>query len=385
MTERGAFSWDKQDWLSEGSIFLFSVSVGMATVLVPLVADDAGYSLAAIGFFVAVSAVFQLLARMGMGVLIDRFATKTLIVVALVMMLVSCAMLATSSVLWVFLVSQVLHGAARAYFFTGSQIHVVRNTNRKPVKSVALMNVTNGAGMLAGPILAGVIGEFSLQAAMWVAAIAAGIGVPASMVLAHHAPFPRPPLDPDAEPERPVWMRPGVVAAGLMGVTAGTWRGILSSYVPVLLTAAGHSLALTGILGTVANLAALIGSSVAHQVRRLGVRRSAVTATMITVVSLVMLTFVTQSIWLAATFLFLSGIGAGLLQTFQPTLAAEAVGPEDQGRSIAAAGTYRAAALLLAPMGIGALVLILPSAGLATAVIAVLVGLPSVLVRPGRS
>ena len=371
---------DREDALSQAMILLFSVSLGMATVLIPLVAAAAGYSLTAVGFLVATSGVTQLLARMGMGVLLDRFATRTFVLAALILLLVSCVMLGLSDALVVFVISQLLQGAARAYFFTGAQTHVIRGS-RRAVSALARMNVMNGVGLLIGPILAGVIGDVSLQGALLVAAGIAAVAIPVSLVLARHAPFARPIVDGD--PTRPVWLMPGVTAAGWMGVSAGAWRGILNSYMPVLLTAAGHSIPVVGALTTVANLAALCGSSIAGIVYRMGIRALIVLATGLAIGGIAVVTFTMDSLWLAAVFLFVSGIGAGLLQTLGPTLATESVGQEDRGRSLAAVGTYRAASLLLVPMGIGALVLVLPSAALATAVVAVVVGLPTVFVRPG--
>lgn len=371
---------DREDVLSQVMILLFSVSLGMAAVLVPLVAAAAGYSLTAVGFLVATSAVTQLLARMGMGVLLDRFATRTFVLAALILLLVSCAMLGLSDALAVFVISQLLQGAARAYFFTGAQTHVIRGA-RPAVSALALTSVMNGVGLLIGPMLAGVIGGVSLQGALLVAAGIAAVAIPVSLALARYAPFARPVVE--DSPPRPVWRRPGVTAAGWMGVSAGAWRGILNSYMPVLLTAAGHSIPLAGALTTVANLAALCGSSIAGLVYRMGMKALIVLATGLAIGGLVVVTCTLDSLWLAAVFLFVSGVGAGLLQTLGPTLATESVGPEDRGRSIAAAGTYRAASLLLVPMSIGALVLVLPSAALATAVVAVAVGLPTVFVRPG--
>jgi hypothetical protein len=51
---------------------------------------------------------------------------------------------------------------------------------------------------------------------------------------------------------------------------------------------------------------------------------------------------------------------------------------EERGRSIASIGTFRAISLLVTPMGIGALIFVVPSAAIATALVAVAVGIPAV-------
>ena len=377
----GAGVPDRQDLLAGSAILLFSTSLSMAMVLIPLVAAASGYSLAAVGFLVATAAVTQIFARMGMGPLMDRVPTKFFLILALSLMLVSCLLLGLSDELWIFVLSQLLQGAARAYFFTGSQIHVVRG-RRPAVSALSMMHVNNGTGLLIGPVLSGFIGNSSLQVALFIAGGIAAAAMPAAIMLTRHDPFVR--RKPTAgQRERPVWLQPGVVAAGWMGISAGTWRSITVSYLPLVLTDAGHSILVIGILASLANLAALLGSSIAQRVRQMGVRASAVLSTLLAIVGISVVSFVASSLWLVGAFLFISGIGGGLLQTLGATLASEAVSPEDQGRSIAAAGTYRAMAMFVVPMGIGALVLVLPTVALATAMVATVVGLPAALIRRG--
>jgi MFS family permease len=290
-------------------------------------------------------------------------------------MAVSCVILGVTDELWAFLVSLLLQGAARAYFFTGMQTHVVRAT-RPAVSALAVMNVTNGIGLLVGPLLAGIIGASSLSLALFIAAGIAGSAVLSCAFLIRYEPFAKPRTVP-AERTVPVWLRPGVTTAGWMGATAGAWRGILNSYLPVLLTAAGHSIPVAGAMMTLANLAALAGSAVAGPVRRAGVRVSAALGTVLAVAGIASMAFLTPHLVLAGVFLFISGVGAGILQTLGPALATEAVGLEERGRAIASIGTYRAVSLLVTPMGIGALIFIGPSAALATAIVAVAVGIPA--------
>lgn len=366
----------REDILSRMTIFLFSVALGMATVAVPLVAAAAGYQLGAVGFLIGVSAITQIIARAGMGALMDHLSTRTFILAALILLASSCLILGVTDELWAFVVSQLLQGAARAYFFTGMQTHVVRST-RPAVSALAVMNVTNGIGLLLGPLLAGIIGASSLTLALFIAAGIAGSAVLSCAFLIRYEPFVKPPTVP-AERTVPVWRRPDVTTAGWMGATAGAWRGILNSYLPILLTEAGHSIPVAGAMMTLANLAALAGSAVAGPVRRTGVRASAALGTVLAVAGVASMAFLTPHLVLAGAFLFISGVGAGILQTLGPALATEAVGLEERGRAIASIGTFRAVSLLVTPMGIGALIFVVPSAVLATAVVAVAVGIPAI-------
>ncbi|MGJ9372547.1 MFS transporter [Nesterenkonia sp. CF4.4] len=371
----------REDILSQTTAFLFSVALGMATVAVPLVATAAGYQLAAVGFLVGASAIAQIVVRAGMGAMMDRFSTRTFILAALILLAASCVLLGVSSELWAFVVSQLLQGAARAYFFTGMQTHVVR-ASRPAVSALAIMNVTNGVGLLIGPLIAGIIGAFSLTLVLF---IAAGVAVPALLscaFLIRYEPFSKPRREP-SEKAVPMWRRDGVTMAGWMGATAGAWRGILNSYVPVLLTEAGHSIPLVGATTTLANLAALVGSSIAKPAHRLGVKLSGALGAGFAVVGLAFMALLAPQLLWAGVFLFISGVGAGVLQTLGPALATDAVGLEERGRAIASVGTFRAISLLITPMSIGALIFVVPSAAVATATVAVLVGIPAMAMRGG--
>lgn len=364
---------------AQTTIFLFSVALGMATVVVPLVATASGYALGAVGFLVATSAVTQIAARAGMGVLMDRFRTRTFILASLLLLAASCVVLAVSQDFWAFIVSQLLQGAARAYFFTGTQTHVVRGS-RPAVAALARMNITNGVGLLIGPLIAGLVGAWSLTAALWIAAAISGVAVFAGAFLIPYEPFTKPRPEPGIT-TRPVWQRPGVVTAGWMGATAGGWRGILNSYLAVIITEAGHSIPVAGAMMTLANLAALVGSSLATRLRRLGIGTSTLLGTVLAAGGTAAMALLVPHLAIACVFLVLSGFGGGILQTLGPALAAESVGSEERGRSIASVGTFRAISLLVTPMGIGALVFVLPSPAIATAIVAVALSVPAILTR----
>lgn len=372
-----------EDVLSESTILLFSVSLGMATVLVPLVASAAGYSLGAVGFLIGVSAITQIIARAGMGALMERFRTRSFILVSLSLLSASCLLLAVTHALWAFVISQLLQGAARAYFFTGTQTHVIRGT-RPAVSALTIMNVTNGVGLLVGPVVAGFIGAASLQLGLAVAGAVAGVAIPLCVFLSAYEPFEKADAQSSAS-TIPIWRRPGVAASGWMGAAAGAWRGILNSYLPVLVTAAGHSIPVAGVMTTIANLAALGGSAAAPLVRRVGARASAIAGTVLATAGVAVMVYLLSDLIWAGVFLVISGVGAGILQTLGPALGSEAVGPEERGRAIAMIGTFRAVSLLVTPMGIGALVFVLPSAAIATSVVAVAAALPALFMVPHRA
>jgi hypothetical protein len=99
-----------------------------------------------------------------------------------------------------------------------------------------------------------------------------------------------------------------------------------------------------------------------------------------TAVGLATFGYAAQSIVGAAATLGLSGLGAGLLQTLGPAVAAAAVGTEEKGDAMAAYGTVRTTAMFAAPLATAAAVLVAP---ISTALLVVgsLLALPALAAR----
>ncbi len=132
-------------------------------------------------------------------------------------------------------------------------------------------------------------------------------------------------------------------------MSAGAWRGLLSSYVPVALDAARQPASTIGVLVSVANGASVVGSAVVARACYRRMVRAFVFATLATGVATGLVALAADAPWAAAALLAVSGLGAGALQTVGPAIAADSVHREERGEAIAAAGTFRAAALFAAP------------------------------------
>lgn len=338
---------------------LFATSLGMAAVSVPLLAVQSGHGLAAIGPLIALSAVTQTLARVGMGAAMDRLPTKFFIVTATILLAASCLLLGVTTAIWAFVVSQLLQGVARAYFWTGSQTHGVR-ASASAVHALAQLSIVTGIGSLAGPALAGAVGAFSIELSLLVAGAIAALATIPALLLTRFAPFQVPARSAASRRPRAMWRRSAVFDAGWMSGVAGAWRAMLNSYLPVLLTDAGHSVPLVGVLIALANLAAIAGAMVAVPVRRLGIRATLTVSILPTGIGVAVAALVPQNLILVVVALTVSGIGGGVLQTIAPALAADSVSAAERGRAIASTGTFRAVALLITPLGVAGLIGVLP-------------------------
>jgi MFS family permease len=302
--------------------------------------------------------------RIFMGAMMRHLPDKVFVVVAAASLAASCGVLVFSTTWLLFAVSQLLQGLARAFFWTGTQTHAVRMSD-SAVGALARVNLASGMGQIAGPLMAGLLITHSPQLALGVAAAVSVLGMISALLLTRLAPFA--PRSKDRSRVQ-VWRRPGVDVACWAGASAGAWRGLLGSYVPVALDHARQSSTTIGALVAVANGAQVAGSAVAGRLRGAGLRRSLVLGVLASGIGIAVVGPLAGMAVLSAVALCVSGIGAGALQTVGPAVATDAVEPEERGEAIASAGTFRAAALLLAPFAVAGLVTVIPlSAAILTA------------------
>jgi MFS family permease len=358
---------------------IYSVSLGAASVALPLLALQAGYSATEIGALTAASAVSQMLIRLALGWAMRRWPDWTLIAGAEIALAASCAVVTLSTTLVPFVLAQLLQGVSRACFWTGSQTHVVRGSGRA-AGALAQVNLVASVGLLAGPLVAGVLSETTPALALAVAAGIALTGLAPTLLLDRLPPF----VPPTDRPPGRMWRRPGVDVGCWAGMTAGAWRALLTSYVPVALDAARQSATTIGVLVAAANGAQLLGTALAGRVRAHLTVPALLVGILVTGAATALTAAVAWSPPLAALVLVVSGMAAGAVQVLGPALAAESVHPQERGEAIALTGTFRAAALLTAPLAVAGMVVVVPLTP-AIAVVGAGMTLPAFALRKRRA
>jgi MFS family permease len=358
---------------------IYSVSLGAASVALPLLALQADYSAFEIGALAAASAVSQMLIRLALGWAMRRWPDWTLIAGAEITLAASCAVVTLSTTLVPFVLAQLLQGVSRACFWTGSQTHVVRGSGRA-AGALAQVNLVASVGLLTGPLVAGVLSETTPVLALAVAAGIALTGLAPTLLLDRLPPF-APPTD---RPPGRMWRRPGVDVGCWAGMTAGAWRALLTSYVPVALDAARQSATTIGVLVAAANGAQLLGTALAGRVRAHLTVPALLVGILATGVATAFTAAVAGSPPLAALVLVVSGVAAGAVQVLGPALAAESVHPQERGEAMAVTGTFRAAALLTAPLAVAGMVVVVPLTP-AIAVVGAGMTLPALALRKRRT
>jgi MFS family permease len=354
-----------------GAAFGFTMALGVATVAVPLLALGAGYDAATVGFFAATSAASQLGTRLALPWLLGRVPDRTLISVASLIMLAAFVLLIVSSALAVFIVAQLLQGAARAVFWTSSQTHAIRGEG-SAVRGLVDLNVIGNAGTLVGPALGGSLAVFGLPVALGAAAIGAAVAAVTAPLLSRLPPYDRR----QSAGSALLLRRDGVGVACWASVVGGTWWSMMGSFVPVILVGAGFGSIAIGWLITASEGAGALTLLALRRVSETRVGRVVKSGALLAMAALVAIALVPASPIAYATLLLLGGAANGAVATLAPALANIAAGPHEQGDAMALTGAFRAGALLLAPATVSAMLAFLP---LATAI----TGVAAAVVVPG--
>jgi MFS family permease len=355
--------------------YLFSHGLGVSTVALPLLAVAAGHGDAAVGVLVACSAGAQISMRVVLAGLLHRFTERAMLLTAAVLLIGSTAVVLIWDSVAVFVLALVLQGLARGLFWIGLQAQVVRTADDS-LRPLARVDFVAGIGLVTGPAAIAVVGG-SLPVALGLGVLLTALSLWPMLGLRALPLFERRYGDARIN----VWRRPGLTPALLAGICTGTWRGLLSSYIPVILIVADYSPATVGLLVGVATSASILGSLTAGLAGNRLARAALVTAAALTAAGLVGVGLMAQALPVVFVALVLSGLGAGTLQTLASALAARAVEPRLRGSVVAQVGTYRAGALFGAPLAVAGLLLVVPLAP-AMAIAGALTALPALVRWP---
>lgn len=359
----------------------FGFALGQGMLVLPLLALAAGYDAAAVGLLASVSAISQVGMRLTLPRLLARYPDRLMMAIACGALAASYSALFISSALPVFIVAQLLQGSARAWFWTSSQTHAIRSGSGSG-RSIAEVTIWGNIGTFLGPAVAGLLATASLILPVAVGVAFSLLALVASLGLARLPTYDR--LAPRGATGR-MWRRPGVDLACWSNVSTGGWRALLNSYVPVILDAVGHPPAVIGAIQSMADLFVTASAVALSRWQIVHTRRAIGIAVGVTALATMAFPFVAQWAILAGLAIGVSGIAAGIQMTLSPSLAGEAVTPNEQGEAIAVAGTFRAGALLVTPAALSATLAVI-ALPVAVAVTGAIVALPTaiVLVRNRR-
>ena len=348
-------------------VVLFSLSLGITLVAYPLFLLDQGRSGTTAGVLIGMSGAVQVLTRWRLGAVMRVVSNSDIITAASALMGLSVGLLVLESGLVALVVSAFVQGVARACFWTGNQVQIVRSRRSTP-KAIATLNTVATTGMLIGPALGGVIAQSSFRAAFAASAAAALVGVIPTVMLHRPPPFARV----GGHSYRQLLSNRGVRVGVWASVAVGAWRGLLSSYVPIGLDASGSSEIVIGVVLAVANGAAAVGGYLAVGMEGPRVARGVARWGAVTLAATLFVGF-DMAVVVVMCALVVGGAAVGLIQVLGIVAVSEAVPDELQGDAVTIAGVARGMTLAGAPLGVAALL----GVGLGPAVLvvsAVLIG-----------
>lgn len=359
--------------LALGVAFAFALSLGIAIVAIPLVALDAGYDPAAVGFLAATAAASQLATRLALPWLLGRFADRALIGFAAVLMLTAFGLLLASTALPAFLAAQLAQGASRAIFWTSSQTHAIRSGGSQ-VKRLVDLNLAGNAGTLTGPAVAGFLATIGLPFALAGAAVAVSVAVMGAPFMTALAPYDRR----GSAGALSLLRRDGVDVASWANFVAGTWWSMIGSYIPVILVTAGLGPAVIGWLVTLSEGAGAATLLVLRRVSATQVRSIVRVGAFAEMVALAGIALAPPVLVAYGALLVLGGTAAGAVTSLAPALVTMVARDQEHGDALALSGTFRSLALLGMPASVGAL-LSVTALPVAVAAVAVSASVPGFL------
>jgi hypothetical protein len=318
----------------------------------------------------AISAVAQLLVRASIPAISRRYADRSLVSGSAALIAASCAVVALSTAVVPFVAAELLQGAARGYFWSGSQLHAVR-TSRSPLKGIARMNLLSSAGLLAGPVTAGALAGSSVSAGLVLASGLAALGCGAALFMDRLPVLKAAVAESDSVN---LCRRPPVIRGSAASWGGGAWSALLVSYVPVIL-AGEQPTVVVGVLVAVANGANIVGSAVVGVIPPGRTGAWLVAGTVANGCGLAVVAPAASSVWTAAAALIVCGLGSGALLTIGPVLATEAVSDDERAGAIAVTGGARAAGLLVTPLIVAGAISVMPLAA-AMAVMGAVLAVP---------
>lgn len=362
-----------------GLTFGFALSLGIATVAIPLLALDSGYDAAAVGFLVAGAAASQLATRLALPWLLGRFADRWLIGVSLALMLGAFVVLSMSTALPAFVIAQLSQGAARAIFWTAGQTHVIRDAGSR-VRRLVDFNLAGNAGTLSGPALGGFLAASSVGLAIVAAAIAAGLALLLAPFLAAHAPFDRR----QSAGALRLLRREGVDVAAWATFVSGAWWSMMGSYIPVIVVGTGLGTTQAGLLVSLSEASGAVMILALRWLAPVRMQRIVHVAPLVEMAALAGFALVPAVLPAYAGLLIAGGSAAGAVTVLAPALVTRVANDQEHGDAIALTGTSRAIALFGTPAAVGAL-LSLISLPVAIVAVAVVASAPSIIVGRNRA
>lgn len=154
------------------ALLTWALGEGLFIYLIPLHMEELGASPIQIGGLMAVASLTQAAIMLPAGVAADRLGARNVILAGWILGLVTCAIMAATTQLWVFTLGWAGYGFS-AWVVPPITSYIARGRGSlKPERALTLVFAAFSAGMIISPTLGGLIADrFGLRATFWPALV----------------------------------------------------------------------------------------------------------------------------------------------------------------------------------------------------------------------
>jgi MFS transporter, DHA1 family, multidrug resistance protein len=157
--------------LALSSLFIAYLGMGLASPVMPSIAEELSLNGAVVGYLFAVMAFAQFLASPFTGVWVDSIGRKKMIVIGLLLFSFSEALFGFADETWLLFVSRLLGGVSAAFIMPAVVTYVTdKTTLSNRAKVLGYQSAAISLGFIIGPGVGGLIAEFGIRAPFFFAA-----------------------------------------------------------------------------------------------------------------------------------------------------------------------------------------------------------------------
>lgn len=151
--------------LALSSLFIAYLGMGLASPVMPSIAEELSLNGAVVGYLFAVMAFAQFLASPFTGVWVDSIGRKKMIVIGLLLFSFSEALFGFADETWLLFVSRLLGGVSAAFIMPAVVTYVTdKTTLSNRAKVLGYQSAAISLGFIIGPGVGGMIAEFGIRA-----------------------------------------------------------------------------------------------------------------------------------------------------------------------------------------------------------------------------
>ncbi|MCM3654118.1 MFS transporter [Metabacillus litoralis] len=157
--------------LALSSLFIAYLGMGLASPVMPSIAEELSLNGAVVGYLFAVMAFAQFLASPFTGVWVDSIGRKKMIVIGLLLFSFSEALFGFADETWLLFVSRLLGGVSAAFIMPAVVTYITdKTTLSNRAKVLGYQSAAISLGFIIGPGVGGLIAEFGIRAPFFFAA-----------------------------------------------------------------------------------------------------------------------------------------------------------------------------------------------------------------------